>query len=702
MPDAPCLRLALLSALVATSSLQASENGQTPPAMEELLITAVRESRTSKGATGLPLDPRETPQSISIVDYQQMQNFGADSLNEALRLATGISVEEWETNRTNYVARGFEIKSTQIDGVGLPNNWGLVVGAIDSFGFDKIEVIRGANGLLTGVGSAAGTINYVRKRPTNQREGSVSMTAGSEDLVRLEADYSAPLTDDGQWAARVVVATEDRGSHIRDLENDRTFLYGVIDGQLGARSTLTAGYSYQVSHTDSNMWGALVLGYSDGSQASFRRSASTSQDWAWWDTENHNAFAEYAVALAPGWELKLSYNYRLFEDDGKLFFVFPEATSGFDPVTRLGLMGNPGSYPTRDDAHLFDLALTGAFSAFGRKHEVAAGVSYAEGRRKLHMRPVSGTDPAWGPLPAFPYGGDVVPEPAWGDRTHYSLTNIELTRVYGATRLKPHDRVAVVLGVNAIEFRRDGDLFSDPFSQSEREISPYAGVTVDITDAVLVYASYSDIYQPQDYYDINQEYLAPTKGVNYEAGVKAGWLDDQLLTTLALFSAEQEGLGTFVGLNPATNNYYYTGVDIRSEGVELELSGRIGDHVEVLIGATWLQLEDEQGDDTYEWVPRRTVNFAISSRLPVNPDISIGLSGRWQSDTAKLDGYSNVEIRQRSYLLVNGFARWDFSDNAYVLLNVNNLTNEKYLTSLYEVGYYAAPLNGSVTVGYRF
>lgn len=210
-----------------------------------------------------------------------------------------------------------------------------------------------------------------------------------------------------------------------------------------------------------------------------------------------------------------------------------------------------------------------------------------------------------------------------------------MTRLYGAARLKLHDRVTTVLGFNAMEFKPDGDLFNDPYRQTEREVSPYAGVTVDIiTDDMLLYASYSDSYQPQDYYDINQNYLAPAKGVNYEAGVKAEWQEGRLLTTLVLFSAEPEALGTFVGLNPATNNYYYTGVDIKSEGVEAEVSGQLGDYVELLVGAT--------------------------------------------------------------------FARWDVTDSAYLLVNLNNLTDKKYLTSLYEVGYYAAPRNGSVTVGYRF
>src|SRR5262245_2607928 len=160
--------------------------------LEELVVTAIRAERLSKGATGLNLSVEETPQSFSTVTTQQMDTWGADNLNDALRLATGINVEEWETNRTNYMARGFDIKNTQIDGVGLPNDWGIVTGSIDSFGFEKLEVIRGANGLLTGVGNASGTINYVRKRPTNQSEGTLNLTGGSYDRWRVEGDYSTP------------------------------------------------------------------------------------------------------------------------------------------------------------------------------------------------------------------------------------------------------------------------------------------------------------------------------------------------------------------------------------------------------------------------------------------------------------------------------------------------------------------------------
>jgi outer membrane receptor for ferric coprogen and ferric-rhodotorulic acid len=139
----------------------------------------------------------------------------------------------------------------------MPNDWGISTGAMDAFGYEKLEVIRGANGLLTGVGNSAGTINYVRKRPTNETEGKVGVKIGSWGERRVEFDYSTPFTESGTWAGRVAVAREEGDSYLRDFKPERTFGYAVIDGQVGDNGTLTLGYSWQQADTTGNMWGAL-------------------------------------------------------------------------------------------------------------------------------------------------------------------------------------------------------------------------------------------------------------------------------------------------------------------------------------------------------------------------------------------------------------------------------------------------------------
>lgn len=688
----------MLAGVAGVRGVQAAE-----PANDELdtvLITAQRADRASSGATGLDLDIKDTPQSISFVSRDLMTDFGTNNLNDALRLATGISVEEWETNRTNYLARGFEIKNTQVDGVGLPNNWGIVTGAMDSYGYEKLEVIRGANGLLTGVGNASGTMNFVRKRPTNQAQGEIGVQAGSWDALRVQADYSTPLTDSGSWAARVVAVYDDSDSYLRSLHNERVFAYGVVDGQLGDRTTVTVGYALQNADTTGNMWGALVLANSDGTQAEFPRDSSTTQDWTFWNTEYRNAFLEVTYALGDNWSLRGNYNYRKTSENDALFYAYTYV--GLDPVTQEGLYGYPYRGVDGDAANLGDVKLSGHLDAWGRRHQLMLGVSQSGSTADFHYHPVDFSDPAYGALPAFPYAGNVIPEPAWGDRVDSEHSGQKLRRVYGAGRLALTDRLNAVVGFNYADYSRQGIVDGVYFEQGQKHTSPYGGLTFDITPHLMAYGSYSDIFQPQDQKDINRVYLDPSKGENLEVGVKADWLEKRLLTSLAWFKARQLDLATFDGISPDDGIYYYKGMDVDSEGLELEASGRLNDYAELVFGFTALKLKDPNGVDTYDWVPRQTANLALTSRIPGLPQLRAGISGRWQSETSTLDGTTSQTIRQGDYLTLNLFGQWQASEKLGVRANVNNLTGEKHITSLYSVGYYSEPTNYAVTLNYRF
>ncbi|MFC4727251.1 TonB-dependent siderophore receptor [Coralloluteibacterium thermophilus] len=671
--------------------------------LDAILVVAQREARVSNGATNLDLDIKETPQSISVVTGTQMRQFGADSLNEALRLSTGIQVEEWETNRTTFTARGFDIANTQIDGVGLPNDWGIVTGAVDTFGFEKLEVIRGANGLLTGVGNATGTINYVRKRPTNDTEGAVGLSVGSWNTRRAEVDYSTPFTADGTWAGRIVAAHEQGDSWLRGKSDRRDFVYGVVDGQIGENGTLTLGYSWQDADTDGTMWGALAFMYGDGTQARWDRGASTTQDWSYWDTTTRNAFVEYVHQLGDDWQLNLSWNRREIRNDDRLFYATDYAGTGLEPGTNLGLFGYPWGGDDAMTADLLTATLNGRIRLFGREHEVMAGLSRSESETvsREYAGALCGDAPCgYLPMPGFPWGGDAVPEPVWGSPSVYGTLDQRLKRAYGATRLALTDRLKAVLGVNYAEYHREGINYGVAFDQTERETSPYAGLTFDFSDDVLGYVSYSDIYQPQSQSDAEGRYLDPTKGSNYELGVKAEWLDRRLLTTLAVFRAEQSGLATGAGYND-NGQFYYTGVDVESRGVELEATGRVNDHLDVVVGYTALKLAGDDGDDTYSWVPRRTANLMLSARLPHYSALSFGVGGRWQSDISNVET-NGFTVRQDSYAVLNGFVAWDVHPDATLRLNVNNLGDETYINTLRYSGYYGAPRNYTLRLDWRF
>lgn len=666
-------------------------------AVEEVYIVGVRDNRVSKGATGLSMSIKETPQSISTISQEDIKKYGVTGSNEAIGLATGINVEQYETNRATFNSRGFEIQVTQIDGLSLVNSYATVVGREDTFLFERIELIRGANGLLTGVGNSSGTINYIRKRPKNENSTELNLTAGSFDFKRAAVDYNTVLSSDGAWAGRLVVAHEDSDSFTRDLHDTRTSVYGVVDGQIGTNGTLTVGVSANDSDQDSPMWGSLTLLRSDGVQEDFDIDVSTSQDWTYWDTEAKTGFVEYTHKLSDRWNAKLTYNKRQGDESTRILYVYEPNAGTLNPDLT-GLVGWPYRSESTSDNQVLDANISGEFSAFGQEHSLLAGVSRSE--EETAVDTYAALTGMFLPLPAFPYGGDVYTEPTWGPLSPSTRGEFTLTRSYLASRLTVTDPFKVILGVNAIRLERNGASIygtaaTNTVYPDTEEVSPYVGLTYDITPDVLGYVSYSDIFQNQDQTGFTGQYLDPMKGVNSEAGVKAEWLDQALLTTIAVFSAEQTGLATYAGLNGA-GNYWYAPKDVTSEGFELEATGSITGDTQVTLGYTQLSLKGPDGKDIYEWVPRRTLNFRIDSAIASLPDVRFGLGGRWQSDINKLGG-----PEQDAFFVANAYASYAVSEAASLRLNINNLTDEKYIRGLAYGATYGAPLNASLSFEYK-
>jgi outer membrane receptor for ferric coprogen and ferric-rhodotorulic acid len=667
---------------------------------ETVLIVAEREARTSKGATGLDLSLAETPQSVTVIDRETLDQFGADDVNDILRLTTGVNVESPETDRTYYNARGFDILSMQVDGIGMPIDE-LVAGALDSALYDKIEVVRGANGLLTGTGNPSGTVNYVRKRPTNVFGASAELTLGAWDRRRVEADVSGPIVESGRWAARAVGVVEDKDTWLDLYHHQRQLFYGVIDGQLGERTTVALGYSQQDSDSDGVLWGALPFLYSDGTQAEFDESATISMRWTYWNVHTDSAFAELGVRLNRDWQLKTVLTYDSFREHSELFWTFP---SVLESGTGLGVYGWPGKYEQRATALLSDTALSGAFELWGQRHEATLGLGLARSRGRYYGYPDPNTDadPYYYAMPAFPgWTGDEVPRPAFGSRYLGAETREHLHRLYGALRLGATDALKFVVGFNAIDAESKGFSFGTPADKSERALSPYLGAVWSVTNSVNAYASYSDIYQPQSVVTVDLQPLGSAQGKSYEAGLKGEWFDRKLLAVVAAFKAAQDNLQQFVGYTGTDFIAYYEGINVRSQGYEVELTGRPHDSFRIQAGYTHLSLEDPQGEATRTFIPRDTLKLLATWKVPALAGLELGASLRWQ-DAIHLD-LDAGRIRQGAYAIYGLQA--GYRPNQHLVLNatLDNVTDEKHLGSLqWDQAFYGEPRNLNLSATWKF
>ena len=225
-------------------------------------------------ATKLPLSLRETPQSVTVITRQQMTDQGLGSIAQVLSQTPGITVVHDDSERYNFYSRGFTLDNFQYDGVPTSdfttNTNGL--GMRDMAIYDRVEVVRGATGLMSGVGSPSGAVNLVRKRPTKEFQGYVSGSGGSWDRYRSELDLSGPLTENAAVRGRVVAAHEDGRSFIDRYSSTKDVFYGIGEADLTDDTTLYAGIDYQRINSNGSSFGQLPLYYSDGSRTHFKRS----------------------------------------------------------------------------------------------------------------------------------------------------------------------------------------------------------------------------------------------------------------------------------------------------------------------------------------------------------------------------------------------------------------------------------------------
>lgn len=689
---------AALASFAAAQSVAAAEAAAAGADSERptIVVSGARVSGEPAGATALPISVVETPQSVTIIERDYLDDFGFDDANDVLRLVTGVNVERAESDRTYYNARGFDIKSQKVDGLGLPSIWGVYAGQLDTAVFDRIEVVRGANGLLSGTGNPSGTVNYLRKRPSGERHLFAEISAGSWDKYRAEIDADVPLNASGSWAVRLVGAVQDNDSYLRDYHQRRTAAQAILSGQLTDRLNLTLGYTRQDTYADSPLWGALPLLFTDATSTDFPRSTSTSQDWAYWDTHDETTFAELNWAFAQNWSLKSSLTRKDYSEPSQLFYVYGTP----DPVTGLGLLGWPARYYQTNDGWIADAVVTGKFPAMGRDHEVTLGAQYSTSNLSYLDYPVDPADPAWGPLPALPnWTGREVGRPSFGDPFEAANVDYRIWRIYGAMRLALTERLKVIGGFNYIDVKSEGMSFGVNYGRDESAVSPYFGVTYALAPEVNLYASYSDIFEPQSEIGLDLLPLGPAKGRSIEGGIKGNWLGGQLFGSLAVFSSKQDNIPEAADFVPP-HGTLYRGISVKSAGTELEFGGNLNEAVSLQGGLSHLfHVKDDTGAEVRTYIPRTTANLSV--RWKVMPSFTLGAAVRWQSAIHLVNWLGT--IRQGAYATVQLNGKYEFNDRLALTVNVGNVTDRKYLQSLYwDQAFYAAPRNVTAAVQWRF
>jgi len=669
-------------------------------------------SRQSATATPLSLSPRETPQSVSVITQQRIEDQGLRTITDIVNNTTGVSVNQYETNRAQFVSRGFEINTLMIDGV--PTTWDQPWSSGEVFTslamYDHIELVRGATGLTSGAGEPSGAINLVRKRAdATQFQGNLELEAGSWNHKRALIDLNTPVNQAGTVRARVVGEFGDQDSWVDNLSNKNQTLFATVEADLTRDTLLTLGTSYQKNKAKGPMWGGLPVWYADGSFTDWDVSKTSAADWTHWNTTYQTYFASLEQRFSNDWRMRLNYTHGERHADSYLLY----ASGAPDAFTGAGMGTFAGSYDVKTKQDDFAIRLDGGFDALGRRHDLAFG--YVASRQDFHADNRNAT-PAGGVIADFnAWDGFGYPEPLWSAPTFYEKNKTSQDAVYGATRLHLADPFRLILGARVTNYEKSGSTaYDNPYTvKANGEVTPFVGATFDITPQVSAYANYTSIFLPQNARDINGDYLDPVEGDSAEAGLKAEFLDRKVNASAAIFQVKQKNLAiattdTIVGIGGLPETVYRAADGATSKGFELELSGQLAPGWNLSAGYSQYTLRDEDGTDVNTIYPRKLLRLFTTYRLPgAMSGLTVGGGVNWQSrtyTTAVNPLGAEQDVEQGAYSLVSLMARYEFNPKLSLQLNVDNVTDKKYygMFNAYSQINYAEPRSATLTMNYRF
>lgn len=674
------------AAIAAAPQALDAQAGQPPPATLELGATNITSDQLGattedtgsyttgimQTATKLPLSMRETPQAVTVITRQRMDDQAMTSVNDVVKHTPGLFLSQSSgPGRQTYKSRGFDIDNIMYDG--LPsayNGWSMGVQPNLAM-FDRVEVIRGATGLVTGAGNPSAAINMVRKRPTADPRVTLTGAAGSWDDYRGEFDASSPLNESGTLRGRVVGSYRDTNS-FRDKEaSDHGLFYAIGEADLSDSTTATLGFSRQEDQTNL-FWGGLPVG-TNGHHLNLPRSTYPGSDWENKELQVDSVFGDLVHRFDNGWKLNVAGSSSSL--DGLFSGTYLSRYDGPLETT---------AYQSREDEKqlAFDTYASGPVQAFGRTHEIVVGTSKRiYDKTTKQYSPYDLGLPIAAPKPDFVRSG----------KSHDITTQ---DAVYLTTRLSLAEPLNLILG-GRLDWYDFDDRAGDADFKVTRNLTRYAGLIYKLDDHHSVYASYTDIFTPQSSKDLAGKTLEPIVGENYEVGIKGEYFNGGLNASLAVFRMDQKNRATQAATQlgcPVLTCYDTSGM-IRSQGIDLELQGALTENWQLAAGYTYTRthyLKDSDAakenqafeSDTPEHLFKVSTLYRFQGPLE---KLRIGGNVYWQSrmyNDLDLVGGGSYRLEQGSYAVADLMAGYRVNKHLDLQLNANNLFDRVYYSAI--------------------
>ncbi|WP_298924479.1 TonB-dependent siderophore receptor [uncultured Ramlibacter sp.] len=641
---------------------------------------------------------RETPQSITVITRQQLDDRNFTKVEDALKSATGVVVERFDGagNYNTIRSRGFEIGSFMLDGMPIVQGPNYAT-ALDTAIYDRIEVLRGPSGLLQGAGEPGGTINLVRKRALGLQSIGANVSAGSFGQLRADVDLTGPLNAAGTLRGRLVAVADDRDSYVDVLHTKKRAAYGTLELDIAPSTTLSAGYTAQ--RVDSTTDQGLPA-YANGQLLDVPRSTFAGVAANRQDMDTRDAFAEIEHRLGGGALVKFAVRdvqrdnfYRSGRSNSA---VAPNGDYRFETVDLQG----------RLDDRSYDVYLSTPWQLAGRQHKLLLGANSNE-------RTSGDGNFAYGPTSTFniyrPNYGYAYPNLVLPGFT--AQTQRKENALYGQGQFSLADSLKLLAGGRLswakVATERTSDGVVTARSEPGRQFMPSVAALYDLNAQLTAYASYAETFVIQTQMDRAGALLPPRTGKQLEFGLKGEFLNKRLQTTAAVFRIDDVNRAV---VDPVVSTASIAGGEVRSQGFELEASGQVAPGWDLLAGYAYTDTEyikapvAQQGQVFSPVTPRHMVN--LSTRYAFRDALrgwSVGGGLSWRSEFYAQSGA--LRLVSGNYTLANVQVAWQANDKVNLSLGVDNLFDETYYEKVSGVtrqNFYGEPRRAVLAMKVRY
>ena len=651
--------------------------------------------------------PVDTPQTITSVPQQVIQQQGVTTLRDALRNVAGISLAAGEggAQGDNLTIRGFSARNDLfIDGM---RDYGSYYR--DPFNTEEVEVLQGPSSVTFGRGSTGGVVNQATKLPGGDRFFSGDLNFGSDLTRRATLDFDQPLKAFGQGAAfRLNLMGNDSQVAERDVAENRRF--GVAPSLtfgLGPMSRLTFNYMHEQAD-DTPDYGIPWL--FNGPVPVDRSNYYGFRHGNFLKTTDDLGTASFEHSFGANFALRSQARYANYLRDAVITEArLPATVTPATPLDQIVVTRNEIAVDSAETFLQDQTDVTGHIETGAFKHTLVAGV---EGGRET-------SDPTRFTYSGVPGTSLLHPNPSdvfTGIPTVSSQVNVSAVSVaaYVLDTIRLGKKWMLTGGVRWDRFDASYQQFVGTpaaFNRVDQMPTWRAALVYKPVPIGSLYLSYGTSFNPSAEslsLSAATANLPPEQNRNYELGSKWDLGSQKLSLRAALFRTEKTN-----AREPDPNNSLLNVLagDQRADGAELEIRGRLTSRWEILSSYAYLnaRVVDSKAYPAAVGarlanVPANTFNFWSDYRFPHRWEAGLGanyVSSRTASSTAPLDPFTGLVKELPGYWVFNAMAKHPINDHVELQANIYNLANRYFYDQLHPAHIIPGP-GRSALIGIRF